>query len=231
MRRHREERIVETLGRWGRTCRRGAACLLVAGVLLARPASAATLLDRVVAVVGGQVITLSDVRVAETFGLGATGLGPESTSDLVTALVNRQLALSEVERYSAPAADSAQVERRFAAIQRKFTNSQAFAAALARTGLSESRLRDVIANDLRIAAYLEQFFGAASQPGPDDLQRYYRDHPAEFQQGGRTMTFDDAQERVLQLFVAERRRALIIDWLDRLRRRSIVEMPVSGQIK
>jgi hypothetical protein len=226
-----EETIVETVRRWGRACAFGVAGLVVIGALAGPPASAAIVLDRVVAVVGAQVITLSDVRVAETFGLGAVGLGPEANADLVTTLVNRQLALSEVERYAAPDADAAQVTRRLADIQRKFANGQAFASALARTGLSEARLRDLVANDLRIVAYLEQMFGAASQPGPDDLQRYYRDHLAEFQQGGRTVTFDDAQDRVLRLFVGERRRALIVDWLDRLRRRSIVEIPVSTQAR
>ena len=178
-----EETTVETVGRRGSACAFGVAVLLVVGLLASPPASAAIVLDRVVAVVGAQVITLSDVRVAETFGLGAVGLGPEGNADLVTTLVNRQLALSEVERYAAPDADSAQVDRRIADIRRKFANSQAFASALARTGLSEARLRDLVANDLRIVAYLEQMFGAASQPGPDDLQRYYRDHQAEFQQG------------------------------------------------
>ena len=128
--------------------------------------------------------------------------------------------LSEVERYSAPEPEPRLLDRRVAQIRARFPTSGAYEQALARTAMSDERLRGVVADNLRIETYLEQRFGAAAQPTPDEVQRYYREHPAEFTRGGtagavRRRAGGDRSRRL----AAERRRALIVDWLDRLRRR------------
>ena len=89
--------------------------------------------------------------------------------------------------------------------------------------MSEERLRSVVVDNLRIEAYVEQRFGAAAQPTPEEVQRYYKEHPGEFTKDGRLAAFDDVQPAVLQKVNAERIRALITDWLDRLRRRGQVD--------
>jgi hypothetical protein len=107
-------------------------------------------------------------------------------------------------------------------IRARLATPSAFEQALARTAMSEQRLRQVVADDLRIDAYLEQQFGAAAQPTPEEVQRYYAAHPDEFTRAGRLLPFDEAQPAALERVTAARRTALIRDWLDRLRRRSNV---------
>jgi hypothetical protein len=58
--------------------------------------------DRVLAVVGPRVITLSDARAAVTFGLVEPPPGADAVAEGVAYLVNRQLMLSEVDRYGVP---------------------------------------------------------------------------------------------------------------------------------
>jgi hypothetical protein len=88
--------------------------------------------------------------------------------------------------------------------------------------MSDPRLRSVIANTLRIDTYLEQRFAAAAQPTTEEVQRYYRDHPAEFTRNGRLAPLDEVEAQAQERMAAVRRRTLIGDWLDRLRRRSSV---------
>ena len=182
----------------------------------------AEVIDRVLAVVNSQVVTLSDVRAAQTFSLVPATTPAETTNDVLAYLVTRQLMLSEVDRYSAPAPASALLDRRMAQIRSTFPGAAQYEQALAGTAMTEGRLRNVIADNVRIETYVDQRFGAAAQPTSEEVQRYYLEHPAVFTRDGRLAPFDDVQVQAQERLAAERRRALITDWLDRLRRRASV---------
>lgn len=201
--------------------RRAAAVLLIAFLILPQ-ALHAEVIDRVLAVVGSQVVTLSDARAVVEFGLVTPRPGVEPTADAVDYLVNRQLMLSEVDRYSAPSPPTAVLAQRMAAIRARFPSDAAYQQALARTALTEGRLRDFIGDNIRIEGYLDQRFNAAAQPTPDEVQRYYLDHRAEFARDGRVPPLEDVQAEALARVTAERRNFLIAEWLDRVRRRFAV---------
>jgi hypothetical protein len=192
----------------------------------------AEVIDRVLAVVGSHVVTLSDVRAAQTLGFVPAGTAADSTADVLAYLVNRELMLGEVDRYSAPEPDRALLERRMAQIRARFSSPDQYEQALGRTAMTDGRLRALVAGNLRIETYLEQRFEAASQPTAGETERYYRDHPAEFTRGGRLEAFEEVRSQAQQRLAAERRRALVAEWLDRLRRLGQVEMryspPVTG---
>jgi hypothetical protein len=196
--------------------------LLLVLVPRASATHAAELVDRVLAIVGGQVVTLSDARGVLEFGLVEPRRGADATSDALQYLVNRQLMLSEVDRYSAPSPDAAVVSRRMAAIRGRFPNDTAYQQALARTAFTESRLRDLVGDNLRIEAYLDQRFNAAAQPTPEEVERYYLDHRAEFTRDGRLLPLAEVRAQAQAKVTAERRNFLIAEWLDRVRRRFAV---------
>ena len=72
-------------------------------------------------------------------------------------------------------------------------------------------------------SYLQQRFGAI-QPTDDELREYYREHAAEFSQGAVVRPFEEAREVVKAALVAERRAAMVRDWLTDLRRRANVNV-------
>jgi hypothetical protein len=114
-------------------------------------------IDRVLAVVGGQVITLTDVTAARELGLqSATGADP--VRDILSKLIDRELMLAEVDRYGPPEPARDVVDRELAAIRGRFANDRAYEAALARSGIDEQHLRETIRQDLRTRAYLDQRF-------------------------------------------------------------------------
>jgi hypothetical protein len=117
------------------------------------------IIDRILAVVGGQPITLSDVTAAQQFGLVAVPAGtPDPQAYIVDRLIERTLILAEVERFQPPEPDPIEMTLRIDELERR-AGPAAFAKALAVTGLTRDRLRRDIRDDLRITTYLNQRFG------------------------------------------------------------------------
>ncbi len=184
----------------------------------------AEIVDRVLATVGSQVITLSDLRAVQTFGLLPAGMPAGTPPEIVGALVNRELMFGEVQRFVVPEPDRALIDRRMAQIRAAFPGAAAYDQALARTAMTESRLRVLVAGNLQIDAYVEQRFSAPGQPTADEVQRYYTDHPTEFSQAGRLRPLAEVRALAQERFLAARQRTLVDQWLDRLRRGTHIEI-------
>jgi len=119
-------------------------CALALVTSLAQPA----LLDRTLALVGGQAITLSDVRAAIALGLVDMPAGPEPIAAATTALVDRALVLREVQRYAPPAPTESEVDARMDETRRRLAAGAALATVLRSHGLSETRLRAWLRDDV-----------------------------------------------------------------------------------
>ena len=122
----------------------------------------AEVIDRVLAVVGGQLITLTDVIAARDLRL----VPPESAADPIRAilskLIDRELVLAEVERYAPPEPTADAVDAEVRRVRARFDSAEAFEGALVRSGIDEKHLRETLRQDLRIRAYLDQRFAAPS---------------------------------------------------------------------
>jgi hypothetical protein len=119
-------------------------------------------IDRVLAVVAGQLITLSDVTAATDLGLQSPDAAADPVRAVLNKLIDRELVLAEVDRY-APAEPTAEsVDREVQRVRQRFPSSDGFEAALARSGIDEKHLRETLRQDLRLRAYLDQRFSTAS---------------------------------------------------------------------
>ncbi len=119
-------------------------------------------IDRVLAVVAGQLITLSDVTAATDLGLQSPAGSADPVRAVLSKLIDRELVLAEVDRY-APAEPTAEaVDREVERVRQRFPSPAAFDAALARSGIDEKHLRETLRQDLRLRAYLDQRFSAAA---------------------------------------------------------------------
>jgi hypothetical protein len=119
-------------------------------------------IDRVLAVVGGQLITLSDVTAATDLGLQTGEGAADPVRGVLSKLIDRELALAEVERYAPAEPDAAMVDREVERVRQRFASPATFDAALARSGIDEQHLRETLRQDLRTRAYLDQRFGTAT---------------------------------------------------------------------
>lgn len=120
------------------------------------------LLDRTLALVGGQAITLSDARAAIALGLIAADRSADPIPGATARLVDRELILREVQRYAPPAPLESAVDARLTEIRSAIGDAAAVNQLLERHGFTESRLRAWVRDDLRTQAYLVQRFASAS---------------------------------------------------------------------
>jgi hypothetical protein len=191
----------------------------------------AEIIDRVLATVEGQIITLSDVRAAQKFGLVPADVSTDPVFAALQRLIDRQLILAEVERYAPPEPPEAAVDAAVSAIAGRFQDALAFETALNQSPLTRDELRRFVRDTLRVEAYERQRFAISIQPPDDDVARYYREHPAQFTAGGVLQPLDAVRDAARQALVEERRSAAIQDWLEGLRRRaSIVVLYLPGRI-
>ena len=163
----------------------------------------AEIIDRVLAILPGQIITLSDIEAALDLGLVELPTGGDRIAAGLTAVVDRVLMLNEVRRIAPPEPASAAIDARVARMRERFGSPADLSRVLAARGIDDTVLRLYAADDLRLASYLDERFSAAAQPTDEEIR----------QAGG-----ESARVRL----TAERRNSLIAAWAAELRRRADV---------
>jgi hypothetical protein len=179
------------------------------------------IIDRVLAVVDGAVITQSDVTAAMDLGLVPRATTGDATAAALTRLIDRQLMLAELERYapSEPAADA--VEREVQNVRARFPSAGAYASALAQVGLDEQQVRRTLSDDLRLKAYLDQRF-TIPPPSEEEVREYYQEHADAFTRNGQVQSLSAVRSQIEQALTEMRRAMLVEDWAGSLRRRAVV---------
>ena len=211
-------------GRPGRSG--GAAWQAVAVVIIVLTAAGsatlqgAELLDRVIAVVSGTVITLSDARAALAFGLVDTRDAPDPIEAAMQWLVDRQLVLDETRRYETGDTDPALVDRTLVLIRQRFPSESDYRQALVRLGLDESRIRGLVRDTLTAQQYVARRVETILPATENELREYFGRHPEQFIRDNRPLTFEEAVDDVRGLVDQEQRRQAVAVWLERLRRRA-----------
>ena len=116
--------------------------------------------DRVLAVVAGQLIMLSDVTAVSALGIIEPSPGADPTGSVLSRLIDRELMLAEVDRYAPPEPDAAEIDREVAAVRARFPSQKVFDDTLARSGYDVTHVREIERQNLRLRAYLDQRFTA-----------------------------------------------------------------------
>lgn len=128
-------------------------------------AQAPEIIDRIMAVIAGQPITLSQVAAATQFELVPV---PEGTKDptgyALDRLIDRSLMLVEVDRFQPPEPDQAEITVQVDRLQARAGSAEAFEKALAMTGTTRDDLRRYVRDALRIQIYINQRFGPILDP-------------------------------------------------------------------
>ncbi len=197
-------------------CLHFAFCLLNYGVTV----QTQQLIDRVLARVGTNAVTMTDVRAALELGLVDAAPGEDRQAVALERAIERQLQLNEVARFSPPEPSAVAVSEEVAAM--KMRAGAGLAALLTSTGVDEARLQQLARETLRIRAYIAQRFGTTGQVTEDEARKYYDDHPAAFTRDGVRMPFEEAETLARQRASAERLRMTLDQWVRDLRMRADV---------
>lgn len=128
-------------------------------------AATGDVIDRVLAVAEGEIITLSDVRVARGLGRVDVGAAADPVGAALELLIERALILAGAERLVPPEPAPAAVDAALAGLVAAAGSRASFEARLARLDVDEPFVRQLLREDLRIRAYLDQRFTAET---PDE---------------------------------------------------------------
>jgi SurA-like protein len=121
----------------------------------------AEVIDRILAVVGGDLITLTDLTAARDLQLQTATGAPDPMRAILSKLIDRELVLAEVERYGPPEPPPEAIDAEVRKVRERFPSAAAYTAALLRSGIDEAHLRETLRQDLRIRAYEDQRFSSA----------------------------------------------------------------------
>jgi hypothetical protein len=146
------------------------ACIIVAA--LGAAGLHAETIDRVLAVVAGQLITLTDVTAAADLGLQTSDGAADPVRAVLNKLIDRELVLAEVDRYAPAEPTTEAVSAEIVRVRQRFASAADFDLALARSGIDEPHLRETLRQDLRMRAYLDQRFSATANRRPDAVDEW-----------------------------------------------------------
>jgi hypothetical protein len=191
-------------------------CFIVALVLSST--ARADIIDRVLAVVDGALITQSDVLGATRLGLVQTAPGGDPVQAALDRLIERRLILAEVDRYAPPDPPDAAVEGAFDVLRNR-VGAAALEVTLRQTGETNEQLHRYLRDDLRIEAYLQERFGTI-QPSDLDIAEYYTAHSTQLGQ----LPPQQAREAAIAALTKEHRSTVIQDWIAGLRRRANINI-------
>jgi hypothetical protein len=158
---------------------------IAAALVLALPAPArvsAELIDRVLASVNGEVITLSDLRQAQAFNaaLGGGEAGGPAASETLEGLVNRRLILQEAARVKFEPVPDQDAADALDKLRRRLGTEEAYRKLLDDMGAGENQLRRLLKEQLVVQRFLDKKIGLFARATRDEVQEYYAGHPREF---------------------------------------------------
>ena len=200
---------------------------LILLLLLTIPATAVTV-DRIAAVIDGQVVTVSEIAqmVEIRFFPRLAQTDEEHRREILDALIAQALRYRDVERFGAQDISADTIEARFLEIQRRFPSEADFTAALARAELSADEVRALAKRQLQVEAYIQERFAPLVFVTNEEIEDYYRNtwSPARRERGLAVPALTEVREEVRTAVRSSRLQVEIDRWTSQLRARANVDV-------
>lgn len=199
----------------------------VVALLLALPAAAVTV-DRIAAVVDGQVLTVSEItQMVELRFFPRLGESEEDyRREVLDGLIAQALRYRDVERFGAQDISRDTIEARLVEIQRRFASQEDFDAALARTELTLDEVRALVKRQLQVEAYIQERFAPLVFVTNEEIDDYYRGPWREQRRrsGLAVPPLTEVREEVRAALRLSRLQVEIDRWTSQLRARANVDV-------
>ncbi|HEV7238927.1 MAG TPA: hypothetical protein VGQ36_06765 [Thermoanaerobaculia bacterium] len=196
-------------------------------LVLALPAGAVTV-DRIAAVVDGQVLTVSEITqmVELRFFPRLGNTDEEYRRDALDALIAQALRYRDVERFGAQDIPADTIDARLLEIQRRFPSETEFTAALTRSELTLDELRALIKRQLQVEAYIQERFAPLVFVTNEEIDDYYRDtwRVQRRERGLPVPPLNEVREEVRTALRLSRLQVEIDRWTSQLRARANVDV-------
>jgi hypothetical protein len=147
--------------------------LILVAHAAATSAAAQVVVDRIVARVEKDIITLSDVRELAAYQR-LNGREPAAEPELIRELIDQWIVTNDAASARFPAPLDAQVDAELEALRNQ-VGAEKFAARLGELHLTEAEVRGLVAKEILVDHYLERKFRAQARVEPEEVERYYRE--------------------------------------------------------
>ena len=147
-------------------------------------ASRAEVVDRIVAIVEDEIITMGELKKFIAANIGAAEWISKEKMDIVQAraldrLIEQKLLRNEVKKRGIEVPQE-KVEQGFATIRRRFASEEEFQLALQAQGLTEEDFRKKIAEEIAIAALIEREVSSRIQIKREEIEAFYEENKKMF---------------------------------------------------
>jgi hypothetical protein len=191
-------------------------------------AASAVTVERIGAVIDGQVITVSEVSqfVELRFFPRTADSDDDHRREVLEALIAQALRLRDVERFGASDIPLDSIESRLREIQGRFASPAEFEAAVGRAELTLDEVNALIKRQLQVEEYIRERFNPMVFVPNEDIETYYRTTwtTQRRQRGLSVPPLDQVRGEIRQLLQSTRLTEEIERWTSRLRLRANVDI-------
>lgn len=189
------------------------------------PAQKNVLRDRVLAVVDDDPILASDVDRVLKLGLMAPNPGEADAPfrrRVLNSLIEERLRFHEIDRYGFEQVPVEEIEAQVARIRQSFPGDEAFRQALKEVGLDLKGLRQLVARQLLVLAYVDERLGARVFVSLDEISKHYRNvlAPEVQRQGETPPPFEDVREQIREVLKQQKLNQELENWTEELRQQA-----------
>jgi len=192
-------------------------------------AAAQEVVDRIVARVEDDIITLSEVRELGRFQQLMDGRAA-SDDGLLSQLVEQWVVSREAAAARFPRPTAARVDGELKRLEKQFPSLEAFRASLRQLELSESAVRRLLEQQLYLAWYLDYKFRPATHVDAQEIEQYYRQQlaPQLAAQGQSVPSLEQVRDQIRELLTQHQINQRAARWLDEAKSRLRIEFASGG---
>jgi peptidyl-prolyl cis-trans isomerase SurA len=187
--------------------------------LLSGTSARAELVDRIVAIIDRDVVTLSEAEQAAEIAGARTG-AVEPLVEIVERLIESRLVEREVERFTGEPVPPDLVDGALREARARFPSEPAFREMLARSGLTEDELSAMLRKQIGVAQYLEQRFRPLTFVTEEQIAAYYRDELLPAVEGKPAPELAEVSESIRRILEERTFNARVEEWIEELKGRA-----------
>lgn len=186
-------------------------------IILLFPVSSASarLVDRVMAVVNGKIVSLSDVETYQTF----FWKGHETSEDkktmeesLLREVIDQRLLLEEAVKFNVEKPTEGEVKAAIEEIEKRLLRKQGLLAALKERGLTRDDLKAEVRKQVRVQKFLDQRIGLFLFLREEEVVKYYEDNAQTFGK----KKFDEVRKDIEETLKERKFKEKLEEYLSRL---------------
>jgi peptidyl-prolyl cis-trans isomerase SurA len=179
----------------------------------------AIVLDRILAVVNGEIIALSDAEGELVFFEGRA-VSDSAIQEEVQKLIDQKLFLAEAKRFDVGSPSESEVQEELQRIQRRFASPDLFEKALRENAMTLEDLKHKVTEHLIVDRFIDQRIRFFVIVLPEEVSRYYDEHHSDFQ----NKPLENVENEIEKFLTTQKAKEKLEDYLSKVRAKANIQI-------